>query len=120
MYVCKHTYSSCCNVFMSVCVFESYYNISVCLQHELQFFHMHGFCFLEVCVIPRVCVCVHRYDLIACDCVVRNCTCVCICNDSVGPWKSSLWLSGSPRNHKKGHTKSVLLIRDTFYQYWLI
>ena len=58
---------------------------------------------LEKNVLPLttqcVCVCIdNTYDLIviACDCVVRNCMCVS-CNDAKGPWKSSLWLSGSPR-----------------------
>ena len=35
---------------------------------------------------------------ITCDCVVLNCMCVCVCNDSMGPQKNSLWLSGSPQN----------------------
>ena len=28
--------------------------------------------------------------VITCNCVVPNCVCVCVCNDSVGPRKSSL------------------------------
>ena len=48
----------------------------------------------KVLPLTTQCVCVYRSDLIfviTCGCVV------CICNDSVDPLKSSLWLSGSPR-----------------------
>ena len=38
-----------------------------------------------------VCVCMDLIVVIACDCVV------CTCNDSMGPQKNSLSLSGSPR-----------------------
>ena len=47
---------------------------------------------LEKKVLPLTtqCVCMDLIVMIARDCVV------CACNDSVGPRKSSLWLSGSP------------------------
>ena len=38
-----------------------------------------------------VCVCMDLIIVITCDCVV------CTRNNSVGPRKNSLWLSGSPR-----------------------
>ena len=41
--------------------------------------------------VHTVCVCIDLIVEITCDCVV------CTCNNSVGPRKSSLWLSGSPR-----------------------
>ena len=55
-----------------------------------------------------VCVFMDLIVEITCDCVV------CICNDSMGPRKSSLWLSGSPRkmnikNKQKNYSNQILL-----------
>ena len=49
--------------------------------------------------------------MITYDCVVPNCMCVCVCNDSVGPQKSSLWPSGSPCKIRYQKQKKQELLR---------